>query len=152
MPTPPAVGRAGVIQVISVALTTVNDVASTPPIVTEVAPVKSLPLIVANVPPFVLPDNGKIPVIEAGVTNVKEANVLLGPPPVRTITPKAPAGLRGVIQVIVVSSTTVILVETALPNKTDVAPVRFVPVIVILFPPALFPAGGEISLITGGVI
>ena len=68
MPTPPAVGRDGVIQVIAVALTTVNDVASTPPIVTEVAPVKSLPFIVTNVPPFVLPDNGKIPVIEAGVT------------------------------------------------------------------------------------
>jgi len=82
MPTPPAPMRAGVIQVIIVALTTVNVVASTPPIVTEVAPVKSLPLIVTNVPPFVLPDSGKTPVIEAGVTNVKEANAPLGPPPV----------------------------------------------------------------------
>ncbi len=68
MPTPPAPMRAGVIQVIMVSLTTVNDVASTPPIVSEVAPVKSLPLIVTNVPPFVLPDNGKILLIEAGVT------------------------------------------------------------------------------------
>ncbi len=126
--------------------------ASTPSIVSEVAPIKSLPLIVTNVPPFVLPDNGKILLIEAGVTKVKEANVLLGPPPVRTITPKAPAGLTGVLQVSVVSSTTVILVEAALPNKTDVAPVRFVPVIVTIFPPALFPAGGKILLITGGVI
>ena len=152
MPTPPATMRAGVIQVIMVALTTVNDVASTPPMVTEVAPVKSLPLIVTSVPPFVLPVNGKIPVIEGGVTKVKEENIVLGPPPVRTITPAAPTAPTGVIQVIVVSLTTVILVETALPNETDVAPVRFVPVIVILFPPALFPAGGEISLITGGVI
>ena len=152
MPTPPAPMRAGVIQVIIVALTTVNDVASTPPIVTEVAPVKSLPLIVTSVPPFVLPVNGKIPVIAAGVTKVKEENMVLGPPPVLTITPKAPAGLTGVIQVIVVSLTTVILVATALPNATDVAPVKFVPVIVMLFPPALFPAGGEILLITGGVI
>ena len=135
-----------------VALTTLKDVASTPPIVTEVAPVKSLPLIVTNVPPFVLPDNGTIPVIEEGVTKVKEANVLLGPPPVRTITPTAPALLRGVLQVSVVSSTTVILVAAALPNIIDVAPVRFVPVIVTIFPPRILPSGGEISLITGGVI
>lgn len=152
MPTAPAVFRAGVIQVITVALTTVKDVASIPPIVSEVAPVKSLPLIVTSVPPAVLPVNGKIPLIEAGVTKVKEANMLLGPPPVRTITPAAPTGPSGVIQVSVVSSTTVILVETALPNATDVAPVRFVPVIVTIFPPALFPAGGEIVLINGGVI
>ena len=152
MPTPPAVGRAGVIQVIMVALTTVSDVASTPSIVTEVAPVKSLPLRVTSVPPFVLPDSGKIPVIEAGVTKVKESNVLLGPPPVRTITPTAPALLRGVLQVSVVSSTTVILVAAALPNITDVAPVRFVPVIVTIFPPRILPSGGKIALITGGVI
>lgn len=152
MPTAPGETRAGVIQVITVSLTKLKDVASIPPIVTEVVPVKSLPLIVTRVPPLVLPVNGKILLIEAGVTKVKEANILLGPPPVRTITPAAPTAPMGVIQVSVVSSTTVILVETALPNETDVAPVRFVPVIVTLFPPALFPAGGEIALITGGVI
>ena len=152
MPTPPAVGRAGVIQVIMVALTTVSDVASTPSIVTEVAPVKSLPLRVTNVPPFVLPDSGNTPVIEAGVTNVKEANVLLGPPPVRTITPKAPAGLRGVIQVIVVSLTTLTLVADFKPNKILLAPLKFVPVIVTLVPPALGPNAGEILVITAGVI
>ena len=152
MPKPPAPMREGVIQVIVVALTTVNDVASTPPIVSEVAPVKSLPLIVTNVPPFVLPDSGKTPVIAAGVTKVKDENAPLGPPPVRTITPEAPALLRGVLQVSVVSSTTVILVESALPNRTDVAPVRFVPVIVTIFPPRILPAAGEIALITGGVI
>ena len=152
MPTPPATMRAGVIQVIMVALTTVNDVASTPPMVTEVAPIKSLPLRVTSAPPFVLPVNGEIPLIEGGVTKVKESNVLLGPPPVLTITPEAPDLLRGVLQVSVVSLTTVILVEAALPNRTDVAPVRFVPVIVTIFPPRVLPAGGEISLITGGVI
>jgi len=78
--------------------------------------------------------------------------MVLGPPPVRTITPGAPNLLRGVLQVSVVSSTTVILVAAALPNRTDVAPVRFVPVIVTIFPPRVLPAGGEISLITGGVI
>lgn len=152
MPTPPASNRAGAIQVINVSLTTVKDVASNPPNVTEVAPVKFLPLIVTLVPPVVLPDTGKILLIVAGVTKVKEAKMLLGPPPVLTITPKTPAGLTGVIQVIVVLSTTVILVVTVLPNVTDVAPVKFVPVIVTLFPPALFPAAGEISLITGGII
>ncbi len=152
MPTAPAAFRAGVLQVIRVSLTTLKDGSFTPPTVTDVVPVKSLPLIVTSVPPFVLPVNGKILLIEAGVTKVKEANVLLGPPPVRTITPAAPTAPSGVIQVNVVSSTTVILVETAFPKETDVAPVRFVPVIVTLFPPALVPAGGEIALINGGII
>lgn len=152
MPTAPGATRAGVIQVIIVSLTKIKDVASIPPTVTDVVPVKSLPLTVTRVPPFVLPVNGKILLIEAGVTKVKDANMLLGPPPVRTITPAAPTAPIGVIQVSVVSLTTLILVEMPLPNETDVAPVRFVPVIVILFPPALVPAGGEIALITGGVI
>ena len=42
---------AGVVAVIDVALTTVTDVAATPPTVTAVAPVKSVPVIVSTVLP-----------------------------------------------------------------------------------------------------
>jgi hypothetical protein len=37
-------------------------------------------------------------------------------------------------------------------NVTDVAPVKFVPVIVILVPPSVLPYDGEILVITGGII
>ena len=38
------------------------------------------------------------------------------------------------------------------PNVTDVAPVKFVPVIVTLVPPTMAPDDGEMLLITGAVI
>ena len=37
-------------------------------------------------------------------------------------------------------------------NVTDVAPVKFAPVIVTLVPPSVLPDDGEMLLITGGVI
>ena len=84
---------------------------------------------------------------------MNEANVLLGPPPVITITPTAPAVARaGVIQVIVVLSTSVREVAATPPNVTDVAPVKFVPVIVTLVPPVLIPDDGEMSVMLAGVI
>ena len=67
MPTSPAVVRAGVIQVIVVLFTTLREVADNPPNVTNVAPVKDVPVIVILVPPVVLPVNDEIPVIFGGV-------------------------------------------------------------------------------------
>ena len=84
---------------------------------------------------------------------MNEANVLLGPPPVITITPTAPAVARaGVIQVIVVLSTSVREVAATPPNVTEVAPVKDVPVIVILVPPVVLPNDGEMPVIFGGAI
>ena len=37
-------------------------------------------------------------------------------------------------------------------NVTDVAPVKFVPVIVTVVPPAVLPVNCEMLLMTGGVI
>ena len=37
-------------------------------------------------------------------------------------------------------------------NVTDVAPVKFVPVIVVVVPPSVLPDDGEMSVISGGVI
>ena len=56
---------------------------------------------------------------------MKEENVLLGPPPVVTIMPTAPALSRaGVIQVIVVLFTTLRDVAFNPPNVTTLAPVK----------------------------
>ena len=79
-------------------------------------------------------------------------NVSLGPPPVVTIMPTAPALRAGVIQVIVVLFTIVREVADVIPNVTDVAPVKFVPVIVTLVPPAVPPDDGEMSVMLAGVI
>ncbi len=67
MPTASAVVRAGVIQVIVVLSTIIREVADNPPNVTEVAPVKDVPVIVTLVPPSVLPVNFEMLVIFGGV-------------------------------------------------------------------------------------
>ena len=84
---------------------------------------------------------------------MKPVNVLLGPPPVVIITSAAPAlVLTGVLQVIVVLSTITIVVAVFPLNITEVAPVKFVPVIVTILPPAMLPDDDKILVITGGVI
>lgn len=84
---------------------------------------------------------------------MKDENLLLNPPPVVRVMPTATAlALSGVTQVIVVSLTTLTLVADFKPNKILLAPVRFVPVIVTLVPPALGPNDGEILVIIAGVI
>jgi hypothetical protein len=67
MPTAPIL-RAGVIQVIVVLFTMLIEVAANPPNVTDVVPIKDVPVIVTIVPPSVLPDGIEMPVIVGGVT------------------------------------------------------------------------------------
>ncbi len=84
---------------------------------------------------------------------MKDENAPLGPPPVVTIMPTAPAVVRaGVIQVIVVLFTMLREVADNPSNVTKVAPVKFVPVIVTFVPPSVLPDDDEMLLITGGVI
>ena len=83
---------------------------------------------------------------------MKLENALLGPRPVVTITLRVPALCAGVIQVIVVLFTMLREVAAIPPNVTDVAPVKDVPVIVTLVPPAVLPVNVEMLLITGGAI
>ena len=83
---------------------------------------------------------------------MKDENALLGPPSVVTIMPTAPALRAGVIQVIVVLFTTLIVVAAISSNVTDVAPVKFVPVIVTLVTPSVLPDDGEIPVMLAGVI
>ncbi len=53
---------------------------------------------------------------------------------------------------IVVLFTTLMVVAAIPSNVTDVAPVKFMPVIVTLAPPAMPPDDGEMLLITGDVL
>ena len=59
---------AGVVAVIVVALETWNEATAAPPIVTEVAPVKPVPVIVTDCPPPVGPELGEIPVTVGAAT------------------------------------------------------------------------------------
>ena len=79
-------------------------------------------------------------------------NALLVPYSVVTIMPTAPVLRAGVIQVIVVLFTTLIVVADNPSNVTDVAPVKFVPVIVTFVPPSVLPVNCEMLVIFGGVI
>ena len=84
---------------------------------------------------------------------MKDENAPLGPPPVVTIIPAAPAlSTAGVRQVIVVLFTTLREVADNPPNVTKVAPVKFLPVIVTFVPPAMPPDDGEMSVMLAGVI
>ena len=83
---------------------------------------------------------------------MNDENAPLGPPPVVIIMPTAPALRAGVIQVIVVLFTIVREVAANPPNVTEVAPVKFVPVIVALVPPAVPPDDGEMSVMLAGII
>lgn len=102
---------------------TVN-VAATPPIVTEVAPVNALPVISTMVPP--LPDVGLNDEID-GITPKLPELVLLPPGVVTLIAPvRAP---DGTVAVIFVSDATVNVAATP-PKVTELAPLRALPVIV----------------------
>ena len=83
---------------------------------------------------------------------MKDENSLLGPPPFVTIISTPPVIWAGVIQVIVVLFTMLRDVAAIPSNVTDVAPVKFVPVIVTFVPPSVLPDDGEMSVMLGGVI
>lgn len=73
----------------------------------------------------------------------------LVPPAVVTVmstTPAEPAGDVAVIEVALLTEKDDALV---LPNLTSVAPVKFVPVIVTLLPPAVEPDDGEMDVTAG---
>ena len=76
VPTVPA----GVVTVMEVALFTTRLVAATPPIVTPVAPVKSLPVMVMLVPPAVEPLVGEILVTVGGTLPITSISRYAVPP------------------------------------------------------------------------
>jgi hypothetical protein len=111
--------------VMLVALTTVNEVAAVPPKLITVAPVKFVPVIVTVCP--VPADVGLKEVIVGGGKYVKPDNI---PIPVAFVTEIDPVEPKPTVALMLVALTTVNVVAAVPPKLTDVAPVKFVPVIV----------------------
>lgn len=80
--------------------------------------------------------------------NRSDDEVADAPPGVVTVTSTAPVP-AGEVAVIEVAELTVKLVALAAPNFTAVAPVRFVPVMVTVVPPAAGPDVGAIDVTVG---
>jgi hypothetical protein len=78
------------------------------------------------------------------------ALVALAPPGVATVISTVPAAAAGAVAVMEVALLTVKAVAFLVPNSTAVAPVKLVPVMVTLVPPASGPAVGA-TLVTVGV-
>ena len=134
---------AGVTAVTVVELTTLTEVAATPPIVTELVPDKFVPVIVIAVPPLVGPVGGLTDEIVGGAIYVNAFVAVAVPPDVVTATLCAPTVPAGVTAVTLVDETTTTLVAATPPTVTLVAPVKLVPVIVIAVPPAVEPVVGD---------
>jgi len=75
--------------------------------------------------------------------------VALVPPGVVTVTSIAPTAPAGLVAVMLVALITVTLVAATPPKLTPVAPVKFVPVIVTLVPPAAGPLAGLTEVTVG---
>ena len=155
--TPPAVVTttsfaptvpAGVFAVIEVAVAT-TLVAAVPPTFT-VAPIKFVPVIVIDVPAASGPDVGDTLAMVGSATYVNALALVAVPPIVVTATLCAPAKPEGVFAVMEVAVATTLV--AAIPPIFNVAPIKFVPVIVIDVPPAIGPEIGETAVIVGSAM
>ena len=140
---------AGVTTVTDVALTFEIEVPAVPPNVTAVVSVKLVPVIVTVDPPAVGPEDGETEVIVGASTKVNAERRATEPPEPVTVTANVPAALAGVTTVIDVALKFVIVVPAVLPNVTDDVPVKLVPVIVTVVPPAVGPDDGDTEVIVG---
>ncbi len=136
-------------KVIVVGETTVNEAAAAPPTVTELAPVRFVPVTVMTVP--AAPDVGeKLVMVGVGGTTVKVVLPLVAVPPgvVMLMTPvNAPLGT---VMLTVPSRFTVKVAATP-PMLTLLAPVRFVPVTVMTVPAAP-DVGEKLVMVGAGVV
>ena len=134
------------VAVMLVALSTVKALAAVPPKLTDVAPVKFVPVMVTTWPVF--PDVGvKEEMVGAGVAATKVKPALVPVPfPVVTLTlPVAPVPKTAVMEVALF---TVNELAATPPKLTDVTPVKFVPVSVTVCP--VLADVGLKELIAGG--
>jgi hypothetical protein len=142
---------AGDVAVICVTPFTVKLVAAVVPNFTAVTAVKFVPMIVTLVPPAVGPLLGVTSDTVGAPTyvNWSPAEVALVPPGVVTVMSTRPAAPAGETAVMEVALFTVKLVAAVAPNFTADAPVKFVPVIVTLVPPAADPLFGLTDVTVG---
>lgn len=147
---------AGATAVIWVALFTINDVAATVPKRTDAAPLKLVPVMVTLVPPAIAPLFGETePMVGAAIEGEVKTNLLFAfdiddPAGEVIVTPWVPiSASTGVTTVICVGLTTENDVPFTFPNRTAVALLKFVPVIVTVVPPLFGPEAGETAEIAG---
>ena len=136
---------AGVTAVIEVTLEKFKLATATPPIFTLVAPAtKFAPVMVIAVPPKVDPFCGlTLEIVGAGATYVNALALLTAPACVVTSTVLAPTVVdAAVTAVIEVALTTAKLSTATPPTFTLLAPVKFVPVMVMAVPPSVEPVAG----------
>lgn len=135
---------------IDVALVLTIDVPAVPPKVTAVVFVKLVPVIVTVVAPAIGPVAGEILEIVGVATYVYAPELVTLPPAPVTITLTTPEEpLAGVNTVIDVALELTIDVPAAPPKVTEVVPVRLVPEIVTVVPPATGPNTGDNEVIVG---
>ena len=124
------------------------------PNLTEVAPVKLVPVMVTDVPPDVDPlaGNNEVTVGGGGAVKVKWSAVLVAlvPTGVVTVTSTTPAAWAGLTAVICVDELIPKDAAPIVPNLTEVAPVKLVPVIVTDVPPIVDPPDGDTAVTVGG--
>ena len=150
IPVPPGVVTltfplvpAATTAVMLVAETTLKEVAAVPPKLTAVVPVKSVPVkVTVVVEPALV---GVNEVITGAGINVNPARVPVPPGAVTLTSPEVPAAITAVM---LVAETTLKEVAAVPPKLTTVAPVKLVPVKVIVAPVAVLVGVKEV--IVGG--
>ena len=148
--TPPAPDGDVALSEVPPAATTTLDAAAEPNVTVVPFATKFVPVTVTVVPPPGGPNAGltALTVGAASYVNWSAALVALVPPGVVTVTSAVPDP-AGDVAVMCEASTTVTFVPAFDPKRTEVAPVKFVPVIVTLVPPPVGPAAG-LSPVTVG--
>src|SRR5271166_1057540 len=140
----------GELAVISVDETTENEL-GTPPKETVLAPARSVPVIVTEVPPVTGPAFGLTPVTTGTLyeVNWSALEVAEVPPGVVTVTSTVPADAAGELAVISVDETTETELAGTVPNRTVDPVTKPVPVMVTEVSPATGPALGLTPATTG---
>jgi hypothetical protein len=147
-PIPPAGGATTLMR----SGETVTTRASASPMVTRLAPSRSVPVTETRVPPACEPEAGEIPSTTGARTNLKSTGELPGLRPVvvmtRTLTSPS-SGKAGVVTDSTVSEETTRSVPGTPSKSTSTAPENRAPVTVTRVPPSLVPAAGSRPLTAG---
>jgi hypothetical protein len=140
-----------VVAVIFDGVTTVYDFAVVVPNLTEVAPVKWVPVMVTAVVPATGPEGGTTSEMIGAVTKVKIPVLATDPPVAVRATATVPPPWAGVLTVSTVGPVTWTVVPGVPPKVTLLVPARLVPVTVTDVPPATGPLDGVTEEIVGRV-
>jgi hypothetical protein len=129
-----------VVAVIVEPVTTVNVFAVVVPNMTEVAPVKWVPVTTTGVVPPTGPDGGVTPPTDGAVTNVYAEGIDAVPPTVVSVTATVPPTWDGVFTVTRVGFVTRTEEAGTAPKRTALVPVRLFPLTTTVDPPVTGPA------------